>query len=133
MSAEVDDAPSPEPARRRLAVAVFVTLVASRLYGLGRSLWQDEAYTAWAYVVRGPDTIRLLDAYLPNNHLLYSWLTWQTSRVLGVTEPVLRLWAVVPALLVATLAIAWSSTQVVKYQECQNQSRSRPLTSGLPS
>lgn len=87
---------SQDPALR-LAVVAAVIVFATRAPGLTRSLWLDEAYTAWAYVLRGPDTIRDPNAYLPNNHVLFSWLTWRTSTVLGLGEPALRTWALLPA------------------------------------
>lgn len=93
------------------AVAIAL-LCLSRLPGLGRSLWLDEVYTAWAYVLRGPGTIRDGAAYIPNNHVLFSWLTWGTSTVLGMGEVVLRVWALVPGLVAAAWLVWWIGGRV---------------------
>lgn len=87
-----------------IATAVLATS------GLTRSLWWDEVYTAWAYVLRGPGTIRDPSAYIANNHVLFSGLTWATSRVLGTSEVVLRLWTVVPGM----VAMAWLTLLVAR-------------------
>lgn len=99
-----DRATSRSVARARtLTLVLLAVLGGSRLVGLNRSLWQDEAYTAWAYVLRGPDTIRSTEAYIANNHLLFSWLTWAWSQVAGLGEVALRTFAVVPG----TIAFGW--------------------------
>lgn len=87
------------------AAALAVTLVVTRVAGLSRSLWLDEAFTANRYV-RDPSLILDADAFFANNHVLYTALTAGTSRLLGTSEVVLRLWAVVPGV-VAALALCW--------------------------
>ncbi len=93
---------------RAIAWAFVVATAVLAASGLARSLWWDEVYTAWAYVLRGPDTIRDPSAYIANNHVLFSGLTWATSRLLGTSEVVLRLWAVVPGV----AAMAWLTALV---------------------
>jgi hypothetical protein len=82
-------------------------LVLSRSIGLRRSLWHDEAYTAWAYVERGPATIHAAEAYIPNNHLLFSYLAWLSSRGLGTSEVSLRLWSLIPGLAASVVLVRW--------------------------
>lgn len=72
-------------------------LIWSRVTGLGMGLWHDELVTVTAYVGRGPGEI-LAGDYLPNNHVLFSILTWLTTRALGTSEVALRLWAVLPSI-----------------------------------
>jgi hypothetical protein len=79
-------------------VIVAVVLLWTRVTGLGRSLWWDEALTARWYVRRELSLILDPDEYFANNHVLFTFLTTVTGRVLGTSEPVLRLWSVVPAL-----------------------------------
>lgn len=93
-----------EAAWRVALVVLAVTLVVTRVAGLSRSLWYDEAFTANRYV-RDPSTILDPDLYNANNHVLFSWLAAWTSRLLGTDEAVLRLWAVVPGLLAVGLLI----------------------------
>ncbi|MCC5947064.1 MAG: hypothetical protein JJT89_01300 [Nitriliruptoraceae bacterium] len=93
---------------RVLAAIAVAAVTIAHLSSLGRSLWWDEVYTAWAYVLQGPSTIRSSDAYIPNNHLLFSWLTWASSRATGMTEPALRLWAFVPGTAALVLLVMWT-------------------------
>ena len=86
-----------------VAVTAFVALF-TRLLPLSASLWHDEATTALFYVSQGPRAIFSGGA---NNHVLFSLLTWGTSRLLGESEPVLRLWSVVPGLLAVAGLAAW--------------------------
>lgn len=81
-------------------------LVWSRLAPLDQSLWWDEIYTVVHYVRPGPEEIFLGD-YVPNNHMLFSALTWLTSSILGESEIVYRLWSVVPFLAGVALGTAW--------------------------
>lgn len=100
---------------RGLVVATYtalgVVLVATRTIGLDRSYWHDEIVTVADYVVAGPREI-LAGAYLPNNHQLYSMLGWGTSSLVGESEVLLRLLAVVPFLAGVVLVAAWLHVRV---------------------
>jgi hypothetical protein len=96
----------------RVAATVAVALLAvvhvvTRLAGLGRSLWWDEAFTAQRYVRGGPSTLLDADLYVANNHVLFSALTWATTRFAGTSEQALRLWAVLPAFAGVALVVWW--------------------------
>lgn len=88
-----------------LAVLGAVWMV-TRVASLRLSLWWDEAFTAQQYVRGGRATLLDPDAYVANNHVLFSALTWASTRFTGTSEPWLRLWAIGPAT-VATVAIVW--------------------------
>lgn len=94
--------------RERLAAAclaaILCLLLVSRLAGLGLSLWNDEIVTVVRYVLPGPEGI--WGPYRPNNHVLFSLVTWLTTLGLGTGEATLRLWSVVPGLL-ATGVLSW--------------------------
>jgi hypothetical protein len=92
----------------RTTLLLLVVFTASRFVGVGRSLWWDEVYTVWAYVLRGPETIHAGINYIPNNHILFSWLTWATSEVAGTSEPVLRAWSIVPGIASVVLLAWWA-------------------------
>ncbi|MFA9429694.1 hypothetical protein [Egicoccus sp. AB-alg2] len=100
------------PASRRVSAPaplvlglLLAVLVLTRVTALGRSLWWDEAFTASRYVAGGPATFLDPEAYVANNHVLFSAVTWATTRVTGTSEPMLRLWAVVPALVAVGLLL----------------------------
>lgn len=88
------------------AALTVVALLASRLNGLSRSLWWDEAFTAQRYVRGGAEVIFDPSQYYANNHVLYSLLSSWTTDLLWTGDVVLRLWVVVPAL-TATLLLLW--------------------------
>ena len=87
--------------------AVWVVTLVTRVPALDHSLWWDEAYTAVFYVERGPSAIFSADAFMVNNHVLFSLLTWPTAQWLGGSEPVLRLWSLLPALGSLALLTWW--------------------------
>lgn len=87
--------------------ALVVVLLWSRLVGLDQSFWNDEVVTAMRYVGEGPGAIFFGD-YAPNNHMLFSLLSWVTVGLLGESEAAYRIWSVVPAL-GATLWLVWWS------------------------
>ena len=77
----------------------------SRLAFLDVSFWHDEAFSVMTYVDRGPSTM-LFGDYTPNNHLLYSLLSWATTWRLGTFEAAYRIWSVLPGL-VAVAIVGW--------------------------
>lgn len=78
----------------------------TRLVGIDQSFQQDEAYTVQYYLIPGPDGF-LSRAYNPNNHLLFSWLGWLTTSALGQSEPLDRLWGVIPGMAAIGLLGWW--------------------------
>jgi hypothetical protein len=96
----------------RLAVwvvlgAVTALLLWSRLSRLDTSLWHDEVYTISNYIDRGPLSM-LFGDYTPNNHMLFSLLSWATTREFGHFEAVYRVWSVMPALAAVALVGWWA-------------------------
>jgi len=81
----------------------LITRVASIRLGL----WWDEAFTAQRYVREGPGTLLDPDAYVANNHVLFSALTWASTQVTGEADPWLRLWAVLPAAVATVVLVGW--------------------------
>jgi O-antigen/teichoic acid export membrane protein/SAM-dependent methyltransferase len=79
-----------------------------RLIDMQISLWDDEAATVVQYINRGPAGIYSSANYTPNDHILYSLLSWMTVGVLGRTEPTYRIWSVFPAILSAVLLVVWA-------------------------
>jgi hypothetical protein len=96
---------------RRLALGVLGVVGALLLWmllvALDQSLWHDEAFTALAYVRRGPDEI-FFGTYVPNDHVLFNALAWLTTSTVGESEVAYRFWSVVPALAAAAAILAWS-------------------------
>jgi hypothetical protein len=90
-----------------LTSAVVLVWLATRVSALRLGLWWDEAFTAQRYVRDAPATLLDPDAYVANNHVLFSALTWASSRVTGTSDPALRLWAIVPAALATILLVRW--------------------------
>ena len=90
-----------------LVVVIAGVVLVTRLAGLDLSLWWDEAFTAQRYIRGGPSTFLDPELYFANNHLLFTVLAWATSRLLGTSEMVLRLWAVLPALAGLAMLVAW--------------------------
>ncbi len=91
---------------RYLAIAVLVlvgiVLAWSRLIHLDNSVWHDEAESILTY--NQFDT--LIDA--KSSHVLFNVLSWLTTKALGGSEAVQRLWSVVPALAAVALATWWA-------------------------
>ena len=84
---------------------LVLILLWSRLAGLDLAFWHDEVFTVTRYVDAGPRGIFFGD-YVPNNHVLFSLLTWATTSLVGSSEVAFRAWSVVPAL-VATGWLTW--------------------------
>jgi hypothetical protein len=86
--------------------AVVAFLIWSRFTRLTTSLWNDEAYSAMTFIDRGPITM-FTGYYDPNNHLLFSLVTWATTNLAGRSEVAYRIASVVPALGAVGLVVAW--------------------------
>jgi hypothetical protein len=89
-----------------LIVTASVVILWSRLGGLSLGMWHDEIYTTVTYVKPGPSAVFFGD-YVPNNHMLFSLLAWTVTATFGTSEVTLRLWSVIPALLILGLAVRW--------------------------
>jgi hypothetical protein len=72
---------------------------------LGQPFLDDEARTVMSFVNGGPHAI-LSGPFRPNNHPLFSLLSWATTGVLGRYEAAYRLPSVVPAI-AAIVLIGW--------------------------
>jgi hypothetical protein len=85
-----------------------VTLIWSRLIVLSQSLWGDEAYAVANYIQPGPSAIWSASRWIPNNHVLYDFLSWATAATLSThAEAAYRLWSAVPALAGTALMTWW--------------------------
>jgi len=82
--------------------AVFMVL---RLRAVTLPLWWDEAFTVQRYIREGPATILSADAYVANNHVLFSFFTWLTTRLLGEGDVAVRLFALIPAIVAVVLIV----------------------------
>ncbi len=91
-----------------LYASMALTFVWMRLVDMQISLWDDEAATVVQYINKGPAGIYSSANYTPNDHILYSLLSWVTVGVLGRTEPTYRIWSVFPAILSAVLLVVWA-------------------------
>jgi hypothetical protein len=87
---------------------VSLALVVTRLTGITRSMWWDEAFTAQRFVRGGAEVIFDPAQYYANNHVLYSLLTSWTTELLWPGDAVLRLWVLGPALLAAGITLVWA-------------------------
>jgi hypothetical protein len=83
-------------------------LIWSRFIMLPQGLWGDEAYSVFTYVHGGPRLIWNAAKWIPNNHMMFEFLTWATNGILGVNfEPSDRLWSVFPAIAGGALMTWW--------------------------
>jgi hypothetical protein len=87
------------------AAGLAALMIWTRLTGLTRSLWWDEAFTANRYVRLGPEAIFDPTLYSANNHVLYSLVAHLSARWWGPEEWVLRLGVLVPSLLAVGLLV----------------------------
>jgi 4-amino-4-deoxy-L-arabinose transferase-like glycosyltransferase len=85
-----------------------VAFIWMRLIDMQISFWDDEAETVVRYIDRGPAGIYSSVNYTPNDHILYSLLSWVTVSILGHNEPSYRIWSVIPAILSAVLLAVWA-------------------------
>jgi hypothetical protein len=95
-----------------IALLALSLTVWSRTRGLSVSFWNDEAFTAFYFIERGPAEIfrgaGMPAEYSLNNHRLFSLLAWATTSALGPSELVYRLWAAIPGILAALGITAWA-------------------------
>jgi riboflavin transporter FmnP len=92
--------------------AIWTTLVGSALclawsllFGLDLSLWHDEVATVLHYISKGPQAIFV--GADPNNHMLFSLVTWASTTLSATTEFAYRFWSVIPAAVAVGLAFFW--------------------------
>ncbi len=88
--------------------SMALTFVWMRLIDMQIGFWDDEAATIVQYIDRGPAGIYSSANYTPNDHILYSLLSWMTVGVLGRSEPTYRIWSVFPAIISAVALVAWA-------------------------
>jgi|HubBroStandDraft_6_1064221.scaffolds.fasta_scaffold07750_2 SAM-dependent methyltransferase/4-amino-4-deoxy-L-arabinose transferase-like glycosyltransferase len=91
-----------------LFASMALVFVWMRLIDMQISFWDDEATTVVRYIDAGPSGIYSSAAYTPNDHVLYSLLSWVTVGILGRHEPDYRIWSVFPAILAAVLLVVWA-------------------------
>jgi hypothetical protein len=91
-----------------LIVLAAATLAWSQLILLSQGLWGDEAFAVTRYISQGPSAIWSAHDWIPNNHMLFDFLTWATTGLIGVhVEATYRLWSVFPALAGVALMTWW--------------------------
>jgi hypothetical protein len=106
------DASPPERlgARAALPASLLAALIGlclwSRLIRLTTSLWKDEAFSILHYINTGPRGI-FGGTYVPNDHVLYNFLSWVTTRVLGTSEAAYRVWSLLPGLAAVVILALW--------------------------
>jgi hypothetical protein len=89
-----------------VALAVLAALLVwTRVTGLTRSLWWDEAFTAHRYVRLGTEAIFDPELYSANNHVLYSVVARLSAQWWGPDEWVLRLGVIIPSMLAVGLLV----------------------------
>ena len=84
--------------------ALAAALLATRLLGLGHSLWLDEAHFVEHFVRAGPQQILTGGAL---SHQFYGVLDWLTASVIGESYVAFRLWSVIPFILGVALVTVW--------------------------
>ncbi len=91
-----------------LYASMALVFVWMRLIDMQIGFWDDEAATVVRYINAGPAGIYSSAGYTPNDHILYSLLSWVTVSILGHHEPTYRIWSVFPAILSAVLLVLWA-------------------------
>src|SRR5262245_45128786 len=87
------------------AYAVLGTvLVLTRVVGLGRGLWLDEAVFVENFVRKGPHEILFGGAL---SHELYGVIDWATAGIVGESAIAFRLWSVIPFVVGVTVVTVW--------------------------
>jgi SAM-dependent methyltransferase/4-amino-4-deoxy-L-arabinose transferase-like glycosyltransferase len=98
--------------RRHWEATLFASMafvfIWMRLIDMQIGFWDDEAATVVRYINAGPAGIYSSANYTPNDHILYSLLSWMTVGLLGHHEPIYRIWSVFPAMLSAVLLTFWA-------------------------
>jgi hypothetical protein len=100
---------------RRAGAAVVLLILVSigallRLHDARESLWLDELHTAWT--VSGSIADVSSRAQQGNQHPLYFYMPWVSTRVFGMTELTLRLPSLITGILAIPLAfiVIWKAT-----------------------
>jgi SAM-dependent methyltransferase/4-amino-4-deoxy-L-arabinose transferase-like glycosyltransferase len=91
-----------------LFASMALVFVWMRLIDMQTGFWDDEAATVMRYINEGPAGIYSSANYTPNDHILYSLLSWVTVNILGHHEADYRIWSVFPAILSAVLLVLWA-------------------------
>jgi 4-amino-4-deoxy-L-arabinose transferase-like glycosyltransferase len=91
-----------------LLASMALVFVWMRLIDMQIGFWDDEAATVMRYINEGPAGIYASANYTPNDHILYSLLSWVTVGILGHHEADYRIWSVFPAMLSAGLLVLWA-------------------------
>ena len=81
-------------------------LLWTRLTGLDVSFWRDEILSIVHYSSHGPNGI-WGGHYEPGDHVLFNFLAWATTSIVGHSELDYRLWSVVPAVAAVGVVSAW--------------------------
>ncbi len=92
-----------------LFVAVIVTAIVLRIWGLNQELWYDEIVTLTEFV-RRPVSDLLVTFGSMNNHLAYTWLAKASTGLLGEAPWSLRL----PAAILGVLSI-WAVWRLIRF------------------
>lgn len=102
------------PSRRIVAAGalIFTVFTVLRIRAVTLPLWWDEAFTVQRYIREGPQTILAADAYVANNHVAFSFFTWITTRLFGEGDVVVRLFAVIPAVIAVICIMRFLARQV---------------------
>jgi hypothetical protein len=92
-----------------LLALLALVLVWTRLRYINQSFWHDEAAMVVDFSGVGLGAILLGETgYRPNNHVLYSLLSWATVGLVGDSEATHRLWSVVPGIAAVGVGAWWA-------------------------
>lgn len=85
----------------------FVVLAWSLIVALSKPLQGDELTSLFRFSSGGPSGI--WGAYIPNDHMLFEFLTWVLVQVTGDrSEAINRFWSVLPAIGAAAMLTSWA-------------------------
>jgi hypothetical protein len=87
-----------------------VVLVWTRLMHIDQSLLHDEAATVINFIQDGPTAILYVagGSFNPNNHVAFNFLSWLTVSLWGESEPMFRLWSVLPGIAAIGVVVWWA-------------------------